>query len=66
MNVHDTLRRFYARLVTSTACVTDARIVDAFATTKREQFVGHGPWHIQVSGGYMAAGIDAAVVSSRR
>jgi protein-L-isoaspartate(D-aspartate) O-methyltransferase len=50
----DTLRRFYARLVTRAAGVEDRRIVDAFASVKRERFLGAGPWPIKVAAdGYM-------------
>jgi protein-L-isoaspartate(D-aspartate) O-methyltransferase len=62
MNTYDTLRRFYAQLVTATAGVTESRIVDAFASVKREQFVGVGPWHIQVAGGYMVTETDNPAV----
>jgi protein-L-isoaspartate(D-aspartate) O-methyltransferase len=62
MNSHETLRRFYARLVTASAGVVDPRIVHAFFTVRREQFVGPGPWQIAVDGGYMAADTDDPIV----
>ena len=54
MNNHEVVRRFYARFVTAQGEVVDARIVDAFASIKRERFVGPGPWQIRTSNGYMA------------
>lgn len=62
MTTHDTLRRFYARLVAATAGVRDSRIIDAFASVRRERFVGPGPWQIQVAGGYMATETDDPAV----
>jgi protein-L-isoaspartate(D-aspartate) O-methyltransferase len=62
MNTYDTLRRFYARLVTATAGVEESGIIDAFASVRREYFVGPGPWQIQVLGGYMASGTDDPAV----
>jgi protein-L-isoaspartate(D-aspartate) O-methyltransferase len=58
MTNHESLRRSYARSVTATAGVDDPRIVAAFATVKRERFVGPGPWEIAVAGGYMASETD--------
>ena len=53
MNSYEALHRFYASFVTARGGVTDPRIVDAFATVKREHFVGAGPWHVHFEGGYM-------------
>ena len=61
-NNHETLRRFYARLVTASAGVAEPRIVAGFATVKREQFIGPGPWQIAVAGGYMATETDDPIV----
>jgi protein-L-isoaspartate(D-aspartate) O-methyltransferase len=48
------LRAFFARLVTARAGVRDARIEQAFAAVKREEFAGPGPWSIMVPGhGYL-------------
>ena len=58
MNDHDTRRRFYARLVTATAGVADPGIIEAFASVRREQFVGPGPWQIPVEGGYITSDTD--------
>lgn len=59
---HETLRRFYARLVTTSAGVTEPRLVDAFATVRRERYIGPGPWQIAVAGGYMASETDDPLV----
>jgi protein-L-isoaspartate(D-aspartate) O-methyltransferase len=48
----DILRRLYAERIAATAGTTDARIIDAFATVRREQFVGPGPWQVKASSGY--------------
>ena len=58
MGCTDDVRHFYARLVTTSAGVSDARIVQAFATVKREDFIGRGPWHVAVAGGYMSSETD--------
>jgi protein-L-isoaspartate(D-aspartate) O-methyltransferase len=62
MNSCEAARRFYARLITAKADVTDAPIVDAFAYVKREDFVGAGPWHIKVGPGYLMTETDDPVV----
>ena len=62
MNSHEVIRRFYAQLVTTLGGVLDARIVDAFANVKREQFVGPGPWHIRVGEGYLITETDDPIV----
>lgn len=61
-NSYDTVRRFYARLVAAEGEVADARFVEAFATIKREQFVGPAPWHIRVGKGYMVTETDDPIV----
>jgi protein-L-isoaspartate(D-aspartate) O-methyltransferase len=58
----DALRRFYARLIASTAGVSDPRIIEAFARVKREQFVGPGPWQIRVATGYISTETDDPAV----
>jgi protein-L-isoaspartate(D-aspartate) O-methyltransferase len=58
MNDHETLRRFYARLAAASAEVTEPRIIAAFASVPREQFIGPGPWQIAVAGGYMSSETD--------
>lgn len=61
MDPHE-VRRFYARLITAQAGVKDPRIVDAFASVKREAFVGAGPWYVKVPEGYLETGTDNPVV----
>src|SRR5687767_4275985 len=59
----DALRRFYARLITTSAGIQDSRIVDAFATVERERFLGAGPWQIMVGAeGYMDSETDDPAV----
>ena len=58
MNDHETLRRFYARLVAASAEVTEPRIIEAFASVPREHFTGPGPCQIAVAGGYMSTETD--------
>ena len=62
MNNHEIVRSLYARLVTANTAVAEARIVDAFASVRREQFVGPGPWQIAVDGGYVATETDDPTV----
>jgi len=40
------VRRAYAKQVMAAACVEDARVEAAFATVRREDFLGPGPWPI--------------------
>lgn len=40
------IRDFYARLVCGRAGVSDAKILEAFASIDKERFLGHGPWRI--------------------
>lgn len=59
----DALRRFYARLVTTSAGVEDPRIVGAFASIERERFLGAGPWQIKVvADGYTGSETDDPAV----
>ncbi|MDP6705703.1 MAG: rRNA adenine N-6-methyltransferase family protein [Alphaproteobacteria bacterium] len=46
-------RRFYAELVTTSAKADDARLTEAFASVRREDFLGPGPWRIFTPGGYI-------------
>jgi protein-L-isoaspartate(D-aspartate) O-methyltransferase len=55
-------RRFYARFVTAKAGIADLRIVDAFGSIWREQFVGRGPWNIEVGDGYLSTDTDDPIV----
>jgi protein-L-isoaspartate(D-aspartate) O-methyltransferase len=58
MTSYETHRRFYARFVAAQGEVVDAKIIEAFATIRREQFVGQAPWHIRVSNGYLTTETD--------
>jgi len=62
MNNREALRHFYAKFVTASAGVAEPQIIEGFATVKREQFVGPGPWQIAVGGGYMATETDDPIV----
>ncbi len=44
------LRSFFASLVCAAAGIRNPRIEQAFATVKRESFVGPGPWSISLGG----------------
>lgn len=58
MNNLQALRRFYARYVAASAGVDNPRIVEAFADVAREDYVGPGPWHVRVRGGYIGTDTD--------
>lgn len=62
MTMDETLRRFYARLVTRVSTEPNPRLVAAFANVERERFVGPGPWQIPVSGGYMSSETDEPAI----
>jgi protein-L-isoaspartate(D-aspartate) O-methyltransferase len=55
-------RRFYARYVTAKVDVTEPRIVEAFASVRRERFLGKGPWNIPVAEGYLPTETDDPIV----
>ncbi|MGH8688479.1 MAG: protein-L-isoaspartate O-methyltransferase family protein [Burkholderiales bacterium] len=46
-------RRFYAEFVVRSSGSSDAKLIDAFATIPRENFVGPGPWQVFVWSGYI-------------
>jgi protein-L-isoaspartate(D-aspartate) O-methyltransferase len=46
-------RRFYAELIVRSVGSSDARLIDAFASVPREDYVGPGPWPIFVGSGYL-------------
>jgi protein-L-isoaspartate(D-aspartate) O-methyltransferase len=46
-------RRFYAQFVVRSAGATDERLMAAFATVPREDYVGPGPWPVFVGAGYL-------------
>lgn len=61
MNRLEAHRLLFARLVTANAGVpagTGARLVDAFASTPRERFVGAGPWRVFTRAGYIETPSD--------
>src|SRR5262245_30403394 len=47
------VRRAYAKLIMATVCIEDARVEEAFATIRREDYLGPGPWPILRSAGYV-------------
>jgi protein-L-isoaspartate(D-aspartate) O-methyltransferase len=53
-------RLFYAQLVTASAGVppSEQNLIEAFASTPREKFVGAGPWKVFVRGGYIQTPSD--------
>ena len=57
-------RQWYARLVAANAGVSAVhqRIIDAFATVPREQFLGPGPWKVFTRSGYIETPSDPALL----
>jgi protein-L-isoaspartate(D-aspartate) O-methyltransferase len=55
-------RHFYARFVTAKGGTADPRLVDAFGSIWREQYVRKGPWSIEVGGGYICSETDDPTV----
>lgn len=55
MDALDSYRKFYADLITSQAgvCSSNPALVRAFAVTRREQFLGPGPWKVFTPQGYL-------------
>jgi protein-L-isoaspartate(D-aspartate) O-methyltransferase len=53
-------RRWFAQLVTANAGVppTERRLIEAFASTPRERFVGAGPWRVFTRVGYIQTPSD--------
>jgi protein-L-isoaspartate(D-aspartate) O-methyltransferase len=51
-------RRFFAELITAQAGVPPGRLLDAFAMTPRERFIGPAPWKFPTSIGYIEAPSD--------
>ena len=53
-------RQWFARLVTANAGVspTPEKIIEAFASTPRERFVGPGPWQVFTRSGYIETPSD--------
>lgn len=50
------LRGFYADLVVAKGGSRDARLIDAFAALRREDFVGPGPWRVFAGAAYGGSG----------
>jgi len=53
MNSISDFRRFYAEFVVKSSGSSDAKLIDAFASVPREDFVGPGPWQVFVGSGYI-------------
>ncbi len=51
-------RFFYAELVTASVGVGKGAVREAFAATRREQFVGPGPWRVTTGLGYIETPSD--------
>src|ERR1700749_2197717 len=51
-------RRFFAELITAQAGVPPGRLLDAFAMTPRERFIGPAPWKFPTFIGYIEAPSD--------
>jgi protein-L-isoaspartate(D-aspartate) O-methyltransferase len=51
-------RAFYAQFIVRSAGSSDQRLIAAFAATKREQYVGPGPWSIFVNRHYLSTVSD--------
>jgi protein-L-isoaspartate(D-aspartate) O-methyltransferase len=47
------VRCAYAKLIMATVCIADARVEEAFATVRREEFLGPGPWPVLRRVGYV-------------
>lgn len=47
------VRRFYAEFVVRSAGSSDPRLINAFASVPREEFVGASPWQVFVGSGYI-------------
>ena len=53
MNTTAEHRRFYAEFIVKSTGSTDERLVEAFATVPREDYVGAGPWPVFIGSGYL-------------
>jgi protein-L-isoaspartate(D-aspartate) O-methyltransferase len=52
MNPIEDSRRFYAQFIVRSAGSTDERLMAAFASVPREDYLGPGPWPVFVGGGH--------------
>ncbi|MBT9457051.1 MAG: methyltransferase domain-containing protein [Burkholderiaceae bacterium] len=53
MSTLEAHRQFYAEFIVKSAGSSDARLIAAFNSVPREQFVGPGPWPVFVGSGYL-------------
>lgn len=59
MSSIDAFRRFYAELIVRAGGAADERLIDAFATVAREDYLGPGPWSVFFGNGkYLSTQID--------
>jgi len=67
MTTLDLRRRFFAEELEAVCKLRSSRLVDAFATVPREQYLGPGPWMVLAESPYMpgAASFAAAGLSLR-
>ena len=54
MDIVEQHRRFYAELIVRGTGSTDQRLIDAFASVPREDYVGPGPWNVHAGFGYIS------------
>ena len=53
MNTIADHRRFFAEFIVRSTGSSSARLIDAFASVPREDFLGAGPWQVFVGSGYL-------------
>ena len=53
MNTIAAYRRFYAEFIVRISGSSDERLIDAFSSVPREDYVGPGPWQVFVGSGYI-------------
>ncbi|KNZ33461.1 MAG: hypothetical protein AD742_06070 [Methylibium sp. NZG] len=53
MNTTAEFRRFYAEFIVKSSGSSDERLIEAFATVPREDYLGAGPWPVNVGAGYI-------------
>ena len=54
MNSIEEFRSFYARFIVMNSGSSDERLIAAFSTVQRENYVGPGPWSVFVGSGYLS------------
>ena len=64
MNHLDAHRIHYSQLVTAAGGVdpTNNKLISAFATVKREDYLGPGPWKIRAGIGYSVTPTDLRMI----